>query len=176
MWHSRCWCLYPLVWRNCRKWKYFIPVSWTRNIFQIEMVMTVTLPYDPLWRAVDWALKNCPSYLTNTAQPGGKICYYFIDEAEATMFMLKWSWSDTIMHGMWLQFRHLWVHGDGLPVWNSASKSLAMNSLIGKIAGVIIVKVYLNSRMQQIVNGSCWGGHDSDRPTRTIDTQGQNTW
>ena len=55
------------------------------------MGMTVTLPYDPLWRAVDWALKNCPSYITNTAQPGNKICYYFIDEAEATMFKLKWS-------------------------------------------------------------------------------------
>jgi len=53
--------------------------------------MTVTLPYDPLWRAVDWAIKNCPSYITNTAQPGGKICYYFINEAEATMFKLKWS-------------------------------------------------------------------------------------
>jgi hypothetical protein len=55
------------------------------------MVMTVTLPYDPLWRAVDWALKNCPSYITNTAQPGNKICYYFSNDAEATMFKLKWS-------------------------------------------------------------------------------------
>jgi len=60
--------------------------------------MTVTLPYDPAWRAVDWALKNCPSYITNDAHMIGYnsydntyIDYFFIDEAEATMFMLKWA-------------------------------------------------------------------------------------
>jgi len=56
--------------------------------------MKVTLPYDPQWRAVIWALKNCPSYITNTAQPGGKICHYFSNDAEATMFRLKWSWQN----------------------------------------------------------------------------------
>jgi len=60
--------------------------------------MTVTLPYDPQWRAVDWAIKNCPSYITNAhhKKADGQwhldyIDYFFIDEAEATMFMLKWS-------------------------------------------------------------------------------------
>ena len=61
--------------------------------------MTVTLPYDPLWQAVDWALKNCPSYITNlhSKKAGGlvpdldHIDYFFSDERDAVMFKLKWS-------------------------------------------------------------------------------------
>ena len=55
--------------------------------------MVITLPYDPKWQALSWAKKNCPSYITNIGSPEepGKICYYFSREAEATMFMLKWS-------------------------------------------------------------------------------------
>jgi hypothetical protein len=60
--------------------------------------MTVTLPYDPMWRAVEWALKNCPSYITNDAHMIGYnsydntyIDYFFGDKNEALMFKLKWS-------------------------------------------------------------------------------------
>jgi hypothetical protein len=60
--------------------------------------MTVTLPYDPAWRAVDWAIKNCPSYITNThhKKANGQyaldhIDYFFSDKNEALMFKLKWS-------------------------------------------------------------------------------------
>lgn len=50
----------------------------------------VVLPYDPVWRALEWAKKNCPGYITNRATVDGKICYYFANEKEATMFMLRW--------------------------------------------------------------------------------------
>ena len=53
--------------------------------------MKVTLPYDPLWTPLEWAKEYCPSYITNTAIEDGKICYYFSDDAEATMFKLKWA-------------------------------------------------------------------------------------
>ena len=60
--------------------------------------MTVTLPYDPLWRAVDWAREHCPSYITNDAHMNGYnsydntyIDYFFGDKNEALMFKLKWS-------------------------------------------------------------------------------------
>ena len=50
----------------------------------------VVLPYDPVWRALEWAKQNCPGYITNRATVDGKICYYFANEKEATMFMLRW--------------------------------------------------------------------------------------
>lgn len=60
--------------------------------------MTVTLPYDPLWRAVDWAREHCPSYITNDAHmisynsyDNTYIDYFFGDKNEALMFKLKWS-------------------------------------------------------------------------------------
>lgn len=65
--------------------------------------MTVTLPYDPKWKALVWAKENCPSYITNAVgntsrlkkEPGGYsgggIVYYFSDERDATFFALRWS-------------------------------------------------------------------------------------
>jgi hypothetical protein len=61
--------------------------------------MTVTLSYDPLWRAVDWAREHCPSYITNlhSKKAGGlvpdldHIDYFFGNEADAIMFILRWS-------------------------------------------------------------------------------------
>jgi hypothetical protein len=60
------------------------------------MVMTVTLPYDPLWRALDWAKEHCPSYITNDIHKYGnsydnkRIDYFFGDGQDATFFALKW--------------------------------------------------------------------------------------
>lgn len=66
------------------------------------MSITVTLPYDPVWQALEWAKEHCPSYITNKADtmrikpvPGGwirddHIVYYFGDEQDAVMFSLKW--------------------------------------------------------------------------------------
>ena len=66
--------------------------------------MTVTLPYDPDWKALAWAKEYCSSYITNKASnttrlkpvSGGwvndsSIVYYFSDEQDAVMFALKWS-------------------------------------------------------------------------------------
>lgn len=67
--------------------------------------MKITLPYDPEWRALDWAKENCPSYITNQASTvlgglvpvkGGWVAkrpdieYYFGDERDATAFALRW--------------------------------------------------------------------------------------
>jgi len=61
------------------------------------MTTKVTLPYDPAWKAVDWAKKNCPSYITNDVhrQSNGnldlsRIDYYFSEESDTVIFMLKW--------------------------------------------------------------------------------------
>ena len=63
----------------------------------------VTLPYDPVWTALEWAKQHCPSYITNEAGPartkkvsGGwisdvSIVYYFSDEQDAVFFSLKWA-------------------------------------------------------------------------------------
>lgn len=63
----------------------------------IEVGMTVTLPYDPMWRALDWAKKHCDSYIRNDVHQDGyytwdntKIDYFFSDRNEALMFMLRW--------------------------------------------------------------------------------------
>ena len=65
----------------------------------------VTLPYDPVWRALEWAKKHCPSYITNQSHAQSKhaqsyddpldincqIDYFFADGRDATLFALKWS-------------------------------------------------------------------------------------
>ena len=69
----------------------------------IKMEMTVTLPYDPVWTALDWAKEHCPSYITNKASnttrlkpvTGGwindsSIVYYFSDERDVIFFSLRW--------------------------------------------------------------------------------------
>lgn len=61
--------------------------------------MRVVLPYDPVWRALDWAKKNCPSYITNDTivkkypETGYDIVYFFRDEEDATIFALRWKTS-----------------------------------------------------------------------------------
>jgi hypothetical protein len=65
----------------------------------------VTLPYDPVWRALEWAKVHCPSYITNDAKPANPnesdrhyysdrllpdINYYFSDERDAVLFALTW--------------------------------------------------------------------------------------
>lgn len=52
--------------------------------------MDITLPYDPEWRALQWAKEYCPSYITNKASVGGHIVYYFFNAEDAMMFKLKW--------------------------------------------------------------------------------------
>jgi hypothetical protein len=59
---------------------------------------TVTLTYDPTWKAVEWAKENCPSYITNDVHQNGdniydrtKIDYHFSDEKDAIMFLLRWA-------------------------------------------------------------------------------------
>jgi hypothetical protein len=62
------------------------------------MSYTVILPYDPVWLALDWAKKHCPSYITNDAAPhtkqsdiwGPEIRYYFGTEHDAVAFSLRW--------------------------------------------------------------------------------------
>jgi hypothetical protein len=56
--------------------------------------MTVTLPYDPDWKALEWAKEHCSSYITNDLHQDGyndKIDYHFGDEKDAVMFALRWS-------------------------------------------------------------------------------------
>ena len=60
--------------------------------------MTVTLPYDLFWRPLEWAKEHCPSYITNDIHTRGyndydvnRIDYFFGNEKEALMFLLKWS-------------------------------------------------------------------------------------
>jgi hypothetical protein len=68
------------------------------------MGMTVTLPYDPDWKALAWAKEYCSSYITNKASNttrlkqvsssgwvnDSSIVYYFGDEKDALMFSLRW--------------------------------------------------------------------------------------
>ena len=67
--------------------------------------MTVTLPYDPDWKALEWAKEYCSSYITNKASNttrlkrvsssgwvnDSSIVYYFSDEQDAVMFALRWA-------------------------------------------------------------------------------------
>ena len=57
----------------------------------------VTLRYDPMWKALDWARNNCPSYITNDIHCDGyntydntKIDYFFSSKEDAVVFKLKW--------------------------------------------------------------------------------------
>lgn len=62
----------------------------------------MTLPYDPVWSALEWAKENCPSYITNDVHSYNndmgyelgdvdRIDYFFSDEHDAVMFALRWS-------------------------------------------------------------------------------------
>ena len=59
--------------------------------------MTVTLPYDPVWKPLEWAKKYCPSYITNdihkydNSYDNKKIDYFFGNKKDALMFLLRWS-------------------------------------------------------------------------------------
>jgi hypothetical protein len=60
--------------------------------------MTVTLPYDPIWKPLEWAKKHCPSYITNDIHIRGdtvydinRIDYFFADEKDALIFTLRWA-------------------------------------------------------------------------------------
>ena len=61
------------------------------------MSKVVTLPYDPVWTALTWAKKYCPSYITNDVHKntdesgrGVQIDYFFGKEQDAIFFSLKW--------------------------------------------------------------------------------------
>lgn len=63
------------------------------------MSIIVTLPYDPVWPALDWAKRNCPSYITNKVHPTEdrtltkqpiRIDYFFHSDKEALLFALTW--------------------------------------------------------------------------------------
>lgn len=65
--------------------------------------MKVTIPYNVSGEALEWAKKNCPSYITNQAHllaykdsngvdsAGYMIEYYFANERDAAWFSLRWS-------------------------------------------------------------------------------------
>lgn len=62
------------------------------------MSKTVVLPYDPTWKALEWAKANCKSYITNDGVidqfPNNRftrIEYFFANEKDATMFRLRWA-------------------------------------------------------------------------------------
>lgn len=63
---------------------------------EVGMSKYVTLPYDPVWEALVWAKKNCPSYITNAICDGynthdnNKIDYFFADENDMLIFALRW--------------------------------------------------------------------------------------
>lgn len=66
----------------------------------MELIYTVTLPYDPVWSALDWAKINCPSYVSNRQKFNSDsqyhyhehfIEYVFNDESDAVIFALKWA-------------------------------------------------------------------------------------
>jgi len=53
-------------------------------------IVTVTLPWEHDCKALEWAKENCPSYITNLVGPDYGIVYYFSDEKDAVLFMLRW--------------------------------------------------------------------------------------
>lgn len=63
------------------------------------MSYVVTLKYDPIWKALEWAKKNCKSYITNIAGGRGhndtwenyQVNYYFGSEKEALLFKIAWA-------------------------------------------------------------------------------------
>jgi hypothetical protein len=59
----------------------------------------VILPYDPSWRALEWAKKHCSSYITNNAVERKynrffsryyDIEYIFSNQKDAVLFSLRW--------------------------------------------------------------------------------------
>lgn len=64
------------------------------------MSYTVTIPHDPVRRALEWVELNCPSYITNQIQSctGSTfnnrryaVVYYFGEEQDAVLFALRWA-------------------------------------------------------------------------------------
>ena len=60
--------------------------------------MTVTIPYDIRWTALEWAKEHCASYITNDVHCDGyntydinQIDYFFGDERDAMWFALRWA-------------------------------------------------------------------------------------
>jgi hypothetical protein len=63
-----------------------------------DMNITVTLPWDPMWTALDWVKEHCPSYISNDVHMDGyntydhtKIDYFFSDQRDAVIFALRWA-------------------------------------------------------------------------------------
>lgn len=61
------------------------------------MAKYVTIAYDPVWQALEWAKENCPSYITNdihmdnyNSYDTSKIDYFFAEEEDAFKFALRW--------------------------------------------------------------------------------------
>lgn len=60
------------------------------------MAITITLPYDPEWKALEWAKEHCPEYITNAVhkntgeQAATQIDYFFTTSRDAVFFSLKW--------------------------------------------------------------------------------------
>lgn len=61
-------------------------------------MMCVTIKYDPLWLALEWAKANCPSYVINDFHQDGyntydtmKIDYFFADKEDVLLFTLRWA-------------------------------------------------------------------------------------
>lgn len=62
------------------------------------MGVKVTLKYDPVWTPLEWAKKNCPSYIGNDMHIDEynkyvptKIDYFFGTKRDAVWFALRWS-------------------------------------------------------------------------------------
>lgn len=62
------------------------------------MTKVVTLKYDPTWKPLEWAKIYCKSYITNRLSTKSSdsnqpklIDYFFADERDATMFILRWA-------------------------------------------------------------------------------------
>ena len=61
------------------------------------MSYPVVIPYDPAWRPLEWAIINCPSYITNEGvvkHPNGTgvgIRYFFGKAEDAAYFKLTWA-------------------------------------------------------------------------------------
>ena len=58
-------------------------------------MMTVSLQQDPDWMAHYWARKNCASFISVSPITNKdllmRVDYHFSNEAEATLFLLRWS-------------------------------------------------------------------------------------
>ena len=60
-----------------------------------DLPTQVSIPWDPTWKALDWAKEHCPAYITNfmyytdTGEPMIKYC--FSSDKEALWFRIMWS-------------------------------------------------------------------------------------